>query len=687
MPGNENRWSHPGRSHKPAAEKLCAYGAGLLAFLACPACQAEEIAPFRLTGIDGHVGVEYLRDELSTSQTGAIVTSSPSNQTQSNLREEIFVMSHSYVYHPGFLTLDIGGGPILQDAGIDINGDRMSSGDTLYNFTGRATFLRDKPVRGSLFYDHLNPTVTVAPGEIMSQESSRYGLDFSLSGPGVPFPLTLGWLHTQTEGSGSGRIVDDTLKQLNLNINHSFGALGSTSLQYQATDQTSRSGSLSLPIQASTSTSQGLNVNTRLQFGSAQQYDLTNNVSLNRREYTLSHGALPDNGDFAFLLDLRARPSRRLSLFGTYQQNRSDQGNTTLVTQTLSGGLSHLPLPDLEANLDIRLERSDADQYAFTSRALEGSLHYKRPLFMGNLQMSYGVRHDRRDQQASNPLVNIIDERIILTGTTQVSLSRPHVVSGTVVVSNLTQTQTFIENLDYLVIVVGTETRIQRLSSGGILDGEDVLVDYTYDIGGSYGSTQLDQTLSLNWNISRHFDTYLRLFDASPEITSGISTFPLNSVRSTLLGMRGEVPLSIGVPVSVGGSYEWEHRRETISPFQREAGDLFAQTTDPLFGLANVRFTGRRSRITYDFSDQDIDLTGYELRFWARRFGVDLLAVINHEKDVGATTPRKRTDGSVNAIWRERKLTLTASLVYSHELQGTFERNQALFRLVARRDF
>jgi hypothetical protein len=303
------------------------------------------------------------------------------------------------------------------------------------------------------------------------------------------------------------------------------------------------------------------------------------------------------------------------------------------------------------------------------------------------MQLGYGVRYDQRDQQAANPLISISDERITLTGTNQFALSHPHVVSGNVAVSNLTQTQTYIENVDYLIIVVGTETRLQRLSSGGILDGEEVLVDYSYDIGGSYASTQLDQTLSLNWNISRNLDSYLRWFDSSPEITSGVSTFPLNPVHSMLLGVRGELPVHLGVPFSVGGSLEMEDRREKISPFRREAGDYFVQTAEPLFGLGNLRFTGRRSRIRYDFSTQNVDLTAYELRFWARHFGIDLTAMASYEQDLGGTTPRKRQDGSVNAVWRERKVTVMAALQYSHELQGDFKRDHAMFHLTGRRDF
>ena len=664
------------RKLPPLAKRKHAFRLSLLTLLVWQVCQAEEIAPFRLTGIDGYVLVDYLSDSVSTDF---------SDQKQSNLREEIFVMSHSYVFHPNFLMLDIGGGPIRQDSSLDLNGNETSAGENLYNLTARASFLRDKPVRGSLFYDHLNPTVSVAPGEIMVQESSRYGFDFSLSGSKTAFPLNLGYVHTRTQGSGAGRVLDDELEQLNLNLNRSWDAYGSTSLQYQSSEQTSRSGSLNLPIQTSTSASQGLNLNTYLQFGASQQYSLINNITFNRRQYTIAQIAQPDQNDLGFLLDFRGRPSGKLSLYGTYNHNRNDQGLTRLVAQTLAGGFTYLPLPDLETSLGARAEQSDADQYTSNVHALDGSLRYKRQLWLGSLQASYAAKYEQRDQQAANPLVDVFDELHTLPGTTQVPLNNRHVVAGSVVVTNLTQTQTYVENVDYLLVVVGEETRVQRLASGSILDGENVLVDYTYDIGGSYASVHLDQTFNLNWNIARNVDAYFRWFDSSSEITSGVSSFPLNQVSDVLLGMRAEMPLNLGVVV--GGSYELEDRNETISPYQRGAGDVYVQTTGPLFGLANMRLTMRRNQTNYERSDNDVDLTGYEARAWARRFGIDLVGVLNYEQDVGGPRPSRRRDASLNAVWRERKVTVTASFTYSQEMQGDYTRDHTLFRLTARRDF
>lgn len=646
--------------------------------------QAEDIAPLKLTDTEGYVLVDFLYDGLASERGGE---SGSSEQQQAVLREEIFLLTHSYVYHPNFLTMDVGGGPIFQNVSVDFDGNREDADEILYNFTSRANFLRNKPVRGALFYDHLNPTMSVAPGEIMVQENDRYGFDVFLSNPLLELPINFGFVHTQTEGDSANRTQRDAQDQFYVDISRSYGGWGSSSLKYQAAEQTSSSGSLDLPIQETRSTNQGLNANTRLQFGADQRYNLSNNITYNTRTYSQTTSVLPDQSDFGFLLDFRKRHSDKLNLFGIYHHNRNDQGDVNLVSQALSTGLNYLPLPDLETSIGLRLEKDDASQYTVDSQAVDGSVRYRKPLWAGELQASYSVRYELRDQQeASNSLIRINDEPHTLSGAIQVSLGQSYIQQDSVTVTNLSKSQTYIENVDYLLTVVGAETRIERLSSGSILDGETVLVSYLYDIGGTYASAQLDQTSTLNWNFSRYLSSYLRWFKSSPEITSGFSTYPLNPIDSVLLGTRAEVPMPFGIPFSVGGTVEYEKRDEIVSPYTRETGDIFLQTTRPLFGLLNWRLAGRRNLMEYEFSTQDIDLTGYELRLWTRHYGIELNGLVGYEEDTGGPIPRTRRDASLSAVWRERRLTVTATLLNSLEQQGDYERDHFLFRVTARRD-
>lgn len=661
-------------------------GCGLLALLASAASRGEDIAPFRLTGIDGYADLRYVQDVQLTDQPGG--ASPKLRQAQSGWRSEVFVMSHSYVYHPNFLTLDIGGGPILHTESFAVDDSETKSRGALYDFTARASFLRDKPYRGALFYDHLNPTVSVAPGQVLTQQNERYGFDFSWLAPATPVPVQLGFTRSHNQGRGSERVVDDRSDQFNLTASRAYGALGSTQVQYQSSQQASTSGSQNLAIQATTASNQALNVDTRLQFGPDRQYDLTNLININSQKYAIAGGSLPDLRDARFLLDLRARNSDQLRSYGYFNFGHSAQGELVSTSRSGTAGLTYTPNKQLETGFSLRADDTETRQFATRDRGLDGSVRYEQPLPLGTLQASYGLRYDQRSQQALAGPAGVIGERLTLSGTGYVTIGHTHVLAGSIVVSNATRSQTFVEGIDYLLTVVGFETRIQRLIGGRILDGDQVLLDYSYDVGGSYAYDQLDQTMNLDWAVSRYLNVYYRYFDSAPRLASGTPSFPLNDIHDSTYGIRVDMPLKLGIDVTAGGSLEREDRRETVAPYRRTAADAYLQTDEPVFGIGNFRLSGRRLRIDYGIPAQNVDLVGYDLRFWTRQyFGVEFAAATGFERDSGGLLPRERQDSSLSAQWRERKFTLTTSLVHSRETQGGIGRSRTLFQFMARRDF
>lgn len=665
------------------ALRAVAVGCAALLFLA-DGSRAEEIQPYQLTGVDGYVALQYLQDEQTTDQPGT----TRSRQSQSVFRTEIFAMTHGYVYHPNLMTLDLGGGPILHSQTFAGDTGKEQARGGLYNFAARATLLRDKPYTGSLFFSHLNPTVSIAPGQVLTQENTRYGFDFSLLAAASPVPLQAGFTRSHTQGQGADRLVDDRIDQFNLSASRSYGALGSTQFQYQTSRQTSQSGSQNLAIQSSAANNQAFNLDTRLQFGDNRQYDLANVVSFNKQDYTLDSGNFPVLTDGRFTLDLRARHSDKLQSYGFYNYGHSNQGDLDSVTHAASAGLNYWPMTGLETSLGIRGDSNDTLQFTARSHGIDGSVRYERPLPLGAVQVGYGVRYDGRRQQSQASQTSVIGERVTLIGVAWVALVHPYVVAGTPVATNAGRTQTFVAGVDYVLTVVGTQTRLQRLIGGNILDGEQVLVDYAYDVGGTYAYNQLDQTFNLNWNLSNNINAYFRHVTSTPRLASGLPTFPLNEVNSSTAGLQSNLPFSVGLPLTVGGGIEYEDRRETVAPYRRLAEDLYLQTEEPLPGLGNFRASLRRSRIDYGVAAQNSDLRGYELRYWSRHwFGVDLTAALSGQRDDAGLIPLHRVDGSIGLQWKERKLTLTSSLVHTRENQAGVELKRTTFQFLAKREF
>jgi hypothetical protein len=656
----------------------------------CGVSAAQEVAPFRITGVEGYNALRYMRDEFVTEQPGIGLTpGARSRHAQSDFREELFVMTHSYVIHPNFMSLDVGGGPILQRGRFVSDAEETQSQGALYNFTGRAMFLRDKPYTGSVFYEHLNPTLNVAPGQVITQENTRYGADFSLLAPVTPVPLYLEATRSHFQGRGADRIIDDEISRFNLRASRSYGAVGSTQLQYQATQQASMSGSPNLPIQSSNSSNQGLSVDSRFQFGSARQYDLTNLISLNTQSYSLQgQNTIPERRDGRMFFDVRGRHSKDLQSFGFYNYSTSDQGELSSVVHSAAAGLNYTPRPAFSATVGVHGDDSQTKQLSTSTHGVDGSLRYQQALPVGVAQVSYGLRYDQREQHASATQTGTIGERITLTGNAFVALGHQHVNTASLIVTNVTRTQTFVAGIDYTLTLIGAETRLQRLIGGAILDGQELLVDYSYDVGGTFAYTQADQTLNLNWGLKNYVNAYVRYLDSEPRLGSGTPSYPLNVVRSNLYGVRADVPLRLRAEMMLGGSLERENRRETISPFRREARDLYFQTEDPFFGAGNIRVSARHTRVDYANAAQNVNLQGYDLRYWARFWlGVDVSATASYENDTGGLLQRRRMINTVKAQWIYRKMNLSFDLGRTIETQGEFRRSRALMQVTARRDF
>lgn len=647
---------------------------------------ASEIAPFRLTGVEGYVQARYLTDDSgSTGPTGG----APSHARQSTLSEEVYLMTHSYIYHPSLLSLDLGGGPVLDKSSDGSDGAGTTARRQMFNLNGRATFLRDKPYTGALFYDRGSQTQSVGPAQQMLTENTRYGATFSLLSAVTPVPMQVDLTRSRSQGTGAGQVVDDRTDQLRLKMDTTLSKLGETTFQLVSTRQDSASGSAGLPIQAGSMASDRANLDTRLRFGASNEYDFSNAVALNRSNYTVGQGALSNLKDFSFGLDLRGRNSDALQTYGRYNFNASRQDEQSMTQNSVSAGLSYQFKPDLSGTLAARGESNRASQLSSTLYAVDGSVQYRQTLPLGQAMAGYSVAYSRRDQQATALETRMVGEHATLGGTGFAALGKPQIVAGTVRVSNLTRTQTFVEGSDYVLSPIGLELRIQRLISGNILDGQEVLIDYAYLSGGSYAASQFDNTLNLSWSFKNYLNLFARYLTSTPRLESGAPSSPLNAVTSTFYGARTDFPLSLGwQEFLLGGSAEREIRHETIAPYRRASLEAFAQTDLPLLRSGGIRMGSRRMQVDYDDSPlQGVNLAAVDLRLWARvGYGIDLSAEATRHRDTGTPELREGSVASLKAQWRQRKLLWTLDLTRVHDAQGAAERTRSYGQMLLRRD-
>jgi hypothetical protein len=648
---------------------------------------ATEIAYFRLSGIDGYVLARYsMDDSRSVGQSGG----TPLRARQSNLSEEIYLMTHSYIYHPSLLTLDVGGGPVIDKSRDYSEGPGATAKRQLFSLNARATILRDKPYTGALFYNHGNQTQSLGPAQQMLTEDTRYGATFSLLSPVTPVPLQVELTRSKNQGNGAEQVMDDRVDQLRLTMDVTLGKLGNSAFLLLSTRQASASGSANLPIQTSHSSNDRINLDTHLRFGSENEYKLSNALTLNRSSYTVGPGALADVKDFSFGLDLRGRHSEELQTTVRYDLNLSQQDDQSMVQNSVNAGLNYRFSPDLSVTLAVHGEGNHGSQYSSTMYAVDGSAQYRQSLPLGMVTTVYTSAYSKRDQQEMALETKVIGERFALQSSNTISLSKQQIAAGSVVVSNTARTQIFMEGSDYLLSQIGLETRIQRLIGGNILDGQEVLVDYAFASGGSYASSQFDNSLNLSWSYKSYLNLFVRYQTTEPRLDSGAPTSALNPVKSTFYGVRTDFPLSLGwQEFAFGASAERQVRREAVLPHQRTQFEFFAQTDLPFAKMGSIRLGKRQLQVAYEGNSlQGVNLDSIDLQMWARLgWGINLSASASRYRDTGTLLLREGSVASIKAHWRQRKFQWTLDLNHSYDAQGAVEQSRTVAQMLLKRDY
>ena len=117
-----------------------------------------EVGGFRLTDISGSTAIRYLltdRDRASQGVEGSF-------ETQQNLEADLFILTRSYLYHPDFLDMVIGGGPLLVFQNFSATAGTNSSDEAFFNFVADLKFLEQKAYPVRAYYELSHPSVSTS---------------------------------------------------------------------------------------------------------------------------------------------------------------------------------------------------------------------------------------------------------------------------------------------------------------------------------------------------------------------------------------------------------------------------------------------------------------------------------------------------------------------------------------------
>lgn len=635
------------------------------------------VQPFKLTDIDGSFSVRFMLDDRDDSGP-----SSGSSQDRVTWEQELFVGTDSYVYHPGFLNMRIGGGPLLVQQTIGNDVASNSNDEILFNFVAALNFLSIKPYPFTLQYSRTHPAVSTSLAGRFLTRNTQYGVNGSLSELILPFRVTYGLQSRQTKGSGLGTIVDTDVDDITFGAFKSYGRQNDVRVVFNSLEQFSSSGSPSLPTQTSRIERDIVGVVATNRFGAEKQIRLNQSVDI-RQEKSWFESRQSGFDSEQYAGNLSWQHNQKLSTYYRFGQNRIDRDGVTQKGRNGSA-VASLRMGNLTYGLRARAGSNSNLGFEQDSYNVGGSFSYSRNTSFGSVRLGAGLNVGETSQESEIATIRVIDENVVLISTEPATLQNEFIVNETIIVRNETKTRTYIGGIDYRLVIIGSSTSIQRLPGGEIIDGEIVLVEYEFESGGTVDYESVGQNYSASIDFLEHYSAYVSLGISENEIIRGEPTISLNSRRGVNAGVQANYDISNSW--QLGGHIRFTEQNEDISPFSRIE-----------FSAHAARQVGPSTRVSLSAGYVEVDNENSPEDVRAERYGIGVtgrlpLNIIfnyggTYTRDTGGTIHRSGQSHRLTAQWNYRRMRVALTAQLRDEQFGVTQRRNFNVQAQLQRSF
>jgi hypothetical protein len=500
--------------------------------------------------------------------------------------------------------------------------------------------------------------------------------------PLTPINVSWGAWRNQSRGEGLGALVDTTSDSATVSGSLPYMKRQNIVLGLSWNESLSRSGSPGLPIQESVTESTTISLGANNQWGSRGQFALRQNFSRNQNTTTSAEFREVKSTNYTGKLNWDTLSALRP--YASWRFNDQDRGFTSRRSLNTAVGAAYRFQNQVGLSGSANVASNKSPDFSQDSNTLRLSANYATSLPIGRLGIGASASIGRRDQTSSSETFQIFDELVRLVGSTPVALREQFVLEDTVIVVNVDRTQTFAENIDYRLVTIGSETTIERVIDGNILDGQDVLVDYEIRTGGTVEYQNVSQGLSATLGWSTRASLFLSINNYSTDVVSGEATTPLNDSIRFEIGGRVDYPLPKGW--SIGGDVRTAKNDEEIISYVKSSLRSYLQSGS--YWNTQVRVGLNRDLTDYEDSREDVDQTGYTVSVNSvifRRIGVKYTAFFT--EDDGGTRYRENNRHSLRLDWRYRLVRFSLVARTYDSVQGEITRKDSDINMIFRRVF
>lgn len=616
----------------------------------------------------------WSRDQKQTSKVGAGDTKDKEREFEEAIRLE----ADGSVYHPNLLEYSIAGlfGLLQYDYERETELGRRTSGDDgdVLEFDLEGRFLKKKAYPGTVY---ANRDRRLEPRPFLSSletTTTNYGFTWQYVDPKTPTSLQYNNTNVDIDPRDDSEAPSQQKNSsLRFETAYRFTDTNVLSLQYERRTVDEQPYDLVYD-------SDEVTLKHDLVFGSGQRLESELNFFKQQGSYDVER--------FRWREMLRLQHTETLRSW--YQTEVLDRTQGFLAgvppiqerSYFVSGTLEHELYDSLVSQLYVYGQRQEFDEGLNIDRmGVQPSLDYRKKNPWGQFLANYAFRVQTEDREGSGRDLETIDERRTFRDPEPITLVNTNVVVSSIQITSEDRFTTYRSGEDYRIRLVGDRVEIERIPTGRILDGQTVLINYVWTLGGDFKLDTVGHLLSVRENLTFGLSPYYRLFkqdqDLTPRLSTGVTP---EDITSHLYGLEyAKGPLRL-----IG---EYEDHASNINPYEalRLSGDLTHRFEHAGTGRLRARWT--------DMDRQD--LVGRRTKFFTiegryrQRIGAHLTvegALLYRTEDDSVSGDDEGIDADLTLEWivRETEVRLTYEF-------GRFEddfaenKNQTLYMQLKRR--
>jgi len=425
-----------------------------------------------------------LEDEKRT------VAGDATETTTRDVLEKVTISTEGWVYHENLLAYRLSLKPEWRQEQFDQKAPALSSGQTrkrdtsLFAYDAGVTLLKHKPLTLDVFANRDSRQIDLSYTQDTEIDSDVWGARLNLKN--AVLPVSVGFTSRQSVQTGFYQ-SDEDREVLQAVIKHnSKKSVTELNILHDNGKRSTRTDLTPEPAAIDSVVTNSELTNT-LFFQEGNRLRLDSQVYRTESEYGGT-----DYSSWTVNENLFWSKSKNLLAQSALNFSQREVNGVSSENKTLNLLVTHRLEDILTTNFGAGAGTRDYAGGSQDRYQTNLGIVYRRPFQWGSLEVGAGYDYAVTGRTGGTDRINTDERQVLRTGE-DTSLRLENIELDSIVVTNLSGTVVYVENIDYSVYSLGSEVLIRRILSGNIADGQEVRVYYVYRVATEYDDAQFGQ--------------------------------------------------------------------------------------------------------------------------------------------------------------------------------------------------